>query len=200
MSDSPIDDLAEQLSAVAEKRADRDKLTAWVTENRESFAGVETMRGLSALWAAALAEASDEDFGEKGPPYFMRPHDLAEWAASLRREDVPYRSGQKVQRFRWHQFGDEDLNERAQVRLSAAEIEKRLGIPSIRGQWDQWVFEDFLFLLEDGTRCVLTRKMEDRVNENEVFVLEIETDDREAARLCVRLLGLSDDEVRWLEG
>jgi hypothetical protein len=200
MTETPIDDLAEMMTLAAEQSIERDKLTAWVADNREAFGELSAMRGLSALWAAALAEAGSEDFAEKGPPYFLRDHDLAEWAASLNQEDVPYSSEQKVQRFRWHQFGEDDLIGRARVRLTAGEIEARLGISSIRGQWDQWVFEDFLFFLEDGTRCVLTRKMENRVNDHETFVLEIETDDREAVHVCLGLLGLSESDVDWLEG
>ena len=196
---SPIDALAEILSAVAEERSQRVELSQWVRDHHDEFGGQATMRALPALWAAALAETHADDFTRAGPPFFLRAHDLREWAATLRQEDVAYAEGATVQRFRWHQFGEEEMPALARVTITATAIATRLGISSIRGQWDRWVFEDFLFLLEDGTRCVLTNKMEHSPRDHEDFVLEIEGGGTEAAHASLAFLGTRPEDVVWLD-
>ncbi|MDJ0841769.1 MAG: hypothetical protein QNK37_35025 [Acidobacteriota bacterium] len=195
---SPIEAMAELLTAAARDEQKRADLAPWVREHHEAFGGMAMLPALPALWAAALAETHDSDFTAQGPPYFMRDLDLVEWVHVLRREDVPEDKTSAVQRFRWHQFGDEEMIRTARLYLDAGQIKDRLGIDSIRGQWDAWVFEDFLFSLPDGVQCVLTHKMERSSGESEGFYLEVEAPEAgKATEECLILLGLGLEDADW---
>lgn len=185
MSDTSLTDkLAEQLYQAAAHDAHRETLTKWVEEHREALGAPEYMRILPAIYAAALATTNDDDFGTQGTPYYLRDHDLKEWAAVVQGEDLPELEG--FSRFRWHQFGSADLTRVGEIDLEPEAIAEKLGLPSIRGQWDQWLFEDFLFQVSGLGKCVLSRKMEDRILGMEGFILEV--DDRRESELTEAVL------------
>ena len=196
---SPIDELAALLRGAAENDTQRAALAPWLRERHDDFGGMAMLPALPALWASALAETHAQNFEEDGPPYFLRNHDLSEWVCVLDREDAPAQAGAAVQRFRWHQFSDEEMVRAVRLATNADQIAQKLGITSIRGQWDAWVFEDFLFTLPDGVQCVLTHKMVRSSGESEGFCLEVEAPAAGAAtKACLALLGLALEDADWV--
>ena len=149
-----IQDLTSILQRLASGKMARGEAAAWAESCGGGYGepnpfGSADKRGLawSALNAVRAASVSD-DFLSEGDPYFLRPSDFEEWAATLRGDVILGVNEAGVRPLRLHELGE--LRPTATLTgISVDQVRGRLQLQDLRGLDDLDYFQIILFQFDD---------------------------------------------------
>ena len=199
-----ITELAERLDLTATGALPRRQAADWARERLPSqsnpaFSFPKGPDGTLAWFAmAALASADLSprlDRQEFGPPYFIREHDLHEWALTLRGTDWLGTNPYALQPKRMHQLRRTPIDV-AMLAIPVELVIERLAVPSLRGLDDLDYYEQIIF---------------DDLWERQIFLSWYKRGPSPDARLCLeegadaanvidallRALGVDEHVVSW---